>query len=334
MYQTAFVLIVHFLYFSTNKLKNFKDFAFRKFDQLKSRSTSGSSSSGNVVTTEDEETTEENYTKPMDPLQKKSTQKTTPPPRRKLWEKTPKVTNPWTLRFEGNDGPADENNPDEAGRTIPIRPGTKTYSGAVRSSSAPPETTDFTVKEKSQKIENIKRRRQGRESKTLIFSDSITRDIKKRTFNLECTTTDVIFHEFRGKKAKDIIRYTVPHLEDEQPSSVILAAGGNDLPERDISSNDIRKVADCLLEGGRLCREHYGVANVLISSIMPRTNSHFQGNRHRLNAMLKEMCHANQFTFIDNNNIVLRPHGHPDGVHLNGEGSDLLHVNLLNVLNY
>ena len=124
-----------------------------------------------------------------------------------------------------------------------------------------------------------------------------------------------------------------PHLEDEHPSNVVLIAGGNDLPERDLPPEEIKKVANCLLEGGVRCREQYGVEKVYISSIMPRSNSSFQGNRHRLNIMLKEMCRENHITFIDNDNIVLRPHGHHDGVHLNDEGSDTLSANLLNVLN-
>ena len=66
---------------------------------------------------------------------------------------------------------------------------------------------------------------------------------------------------------------------------------------------------------------------------MPRENAEFQGNRHRLNKILGDMCNQNGFTFIDNNNIVLRPHGHLDGVHLNREGSDLLRDNLLKALN-
>ena len=66
---------------------------------------------------------------------------------------------------------------------------------------------------------------------------------------------------------------------------------------------------------------------------MPRSNSKFQGNRHQLNKMLKELCISeNGINFIDNDNIVLRPHGHPDGVHLNERGTDLLYANLLNVL--
>ena len=64
-----------------------------------------------------------------------------------------------------------------------------------------------------------------------------------------------------------------------------------------------------------------------------RENAKFQGNRHRLNKILRGKCMENGFTFIDNRNIVLSTHGHQDGVHLNYEGSNLLRENLLNVLN-
>ena len=72
---------------------------------------------------------------------------------------------------------------------------------------------------------------------------------------------------------------------------------------------------------------------VLISSILPRAYSDFQGNRHRLNNILKERCEKEGFTFIENNSIILRTHGHHDNVHLNEAGSNLLHRNLLFALN-
>ena len=145
--------------------------------------------------------------------------------------------------------------------------------------------------------------------------------------------SDVTIHEFKGKRASDIVKYMLPHLDEEQPSSVVFVAGGNDLPNRDISNEEIKKVASKLVEGGLLCRDVHGVNQVYISSIMPRSNSVFQGNRHRLNNILRDMCKESNFIFIDNSNIVLSKHGHQDGVHLNVEGSELLRENLLNVLN-
>ena len=310
------------------EMRKFKEFTFKKFDQLTGRNSTESSSTNHFS---DDEDFGKIGSKLPEPRQSKQ------PAKRKLWDAN-KVFEPYSLRFEGNGPQTIENSPDETGRTIPLIPGSKTYSGAVSSCSEPSETTketnDVAANNKLMKIASHKLRRQARESKTLIFSSSITRDIKKQTFNSECKKSNVVFHEFRGKRAKDIVRYMTPHLEDENPSNVIIVAGGNDLPDWDIPTEEIKKVATCLIDGGRSCREQYGVANVFISSIMPRSNSQFQGNRHRLNAMLSEMCLENDIIFINNDNIVLRPHGHPDGVHLNEEGSKLLHANLLHVLNH
>ena len=133
--------------------------------------------------------------------------------------------------------------------------------------------------------------------------------------------------------AKDIVRYMEHHLEEENPHTVAFVAGGNDLPNKDLPMKHIRTVADHLIEGGIKCKEQFGVTNVLISSILPRSHSAFQCNRHRLNIVLRELCEKNGFMFIENDDIILRPHGHHDGVHLNGEGSNLLHKNLLFALN-
>ena len=225
--------------------------------------------------------------------------------------------------------------PDESGYTKPLVPGPQTYSEKVRNSTASPESSDYDEGEKARKIAGIKARRKARESKTLIFSSSITRDItrQQRTFNELCKTSDVTFHEFKGKKACDITKYMIPHLEDEQPSSVVFVAGGNDIPNKDIPFDEVKKIANHLIEGGLICRGEHGVDEIYISSIMPRSHSAFQGNRHSLNNMLREMCKQYNFTFIDNGNIILRTHGHQDGVHLNHEGSELLRSNLLDVLN-
>ena len=113
----------------------------------------------------------------------------------------------------------------------------------------------------------------------------------------------------------------------------MLSCGVNDLPTRELPAHKIREVAQHLINGGIKCKEHFGVTDVLISSIMPRSDALFQENRHVLNNILRKQCEENDFMFIENEDIVLSAHGHHDGVHLNDEGSDLLHKNLLFALN-
>ena len=308
------------------ELDKFKRFTFRRLDELSGR---GGSSSLSSSSSGDQESESEG-------AQELQTKRTSPKRRLSKKGKTKQDEPPYVLRYEGNNPTTAALSPDETGRVIPVVPGQQSYSEKVRGSTASPQSrSDFDEEEKAKKIKGIKDRREARESKTLIFSSSITRDItrQQKSFNELCKKSDVRIHEFKGKRASDIVKYMIPHLEDEQPSSVVFVAGGNDLPNRDLSMDEIRKTASCLIEGGLVCRGEHGVNNVYISSVMPRSDSVFQGNRHRLNKMLREMCAEFNFIFIDNNNIVLSTHGHHDGIHLNYDGSNMLRDNLLSVLN-
>ena len=71
-------------------------------------------------------------------------------------------------------------------------------------------------------IKNIKDGRERREKKTMIFSSSIARDINYNEFNKELQAGTAYFHVFKGKKARDISRYMIPHIQDENPSDVAL----------------------------------------------------------------------------------------------------------------
>ena len=214
---------------------------------------------------------------------------------------------------------------------LPVVPGEKSYKEVLITEQN--EKTDSYSDERRKKIEAIKQRRNNKESKTLIFASSITRDIDKYAFNNNYCYGDVRFHEFKGKKGKDIVKYMEHHLEEESPHTVVLVAGGNDLPNRDLPMTEIAKVANHLIEGGVKCKEQFGVTEVLVSSVLPRSHSDFQGNRHRMNNVLRNRCEEEGLKFIENEDIVLRPHGHRDGVHLNEDGSELLHRNLLFALN-
>ena len=237
------------------------------------------------------------------------------------------------LQFVNNTGPILENSPDESGRvrvtSPPLVPGGKLYSHAVDNNVEAGSTPE--ERERIETIERLRERRNKREAKTLIFASSITRDIIKQTFQADCPGV-VKFHEFRGKTAKNILKYMLSHVLEECPRTVVLVAGGNDMPNRDLPASKIKEIVDYMIEGSLDLKNRLGVENVLISSVLPRKHSDFQGNRHRLNKMLKEMCESNGLVFIDNNDIVLREHVSHDGVHLNCAGTNLLRDNLLHAV--
>ena len=237
-----------------------------------------------------------------------------------------------TLRYHSNNPQTKEANPDESGRTIRIIPGNESYSETVSKDNLTEKTTTDDDTERRRLIQNIKDRREKREKKTMVFSSSIARDINFKEFNEELNVGNADFHIFKGKKAKDISRYMIPHIEDENPSDVVFVAGGNDLPSKVVSQRFISEVADCIIRGGLECKNH-GVSNVYISSILPRADSYFQINRMKLNKVLRSECAKHNLVFIENDNIVLKQHVCWDEVHLNKEGSRLLKENILDILN-
>ena len=170
-------------------------------------------------------------------------------------------------------------------------------------------------------------------TKALIFSSSITRGIDPNGFNKKLKNSKARFHKFSGKKVHHIKDYMPTHIVEDRPDSVVIVAGGNDVPIGKFDSVPLTSIADDIMEAGLLCRRN-GVRDIHISSILPRGSFYFQLRRHRLNLMLKEQCGTNGFIFVDNRNIVLSDHIGHDGVHLNKAGSSALCRNLCNSLNF
>ena len=171
-----------------------------------------------------------------------------------------------------------------------------------------------------------------RKAKSLIFSSSIKRGIHTNRFNKKLKNTVAKFHKFNGKKAHHIKDYIQTHIDEEQPDSVVIVAGGNDVPIGKYNSMALSSIVDDIIQAGSLCRRN-GVKNVHISSILPRSAFYFQLRRYELNNLLKERCRVEGFNFIDNKNIVLSDHIGHDGVHLNKAGTYVLCSNLWNCLN-
>ena len=135
-----------------------------------------------------------------------------------------------------------------------------------------------------------------------------------------------------GGKARNIKRYIVSHLEEERPDSVIILAGGNDLPTSRNNPLPVLRIANDIMEIGIACKK-FNVSNIFISSVLPRQLVYLQKRRKELNGILRNLCIVHNFVFIDNENIILREHILKDGVHLNDSGTILLARNFLNNLN-
>ena len=168
--------------------------------------------------------------------------------------------------------------------------------------------------------------------KTIVFSTSMTKGIRLNDFNDSYNEGTSQFYKFHGGKVRHIKKYVPIHLEEERPDSVIILAGGNDLPTSKKNPTPVSEIADHIIDMGLMCTR-YHVSNIFISSVLPRSAAYMQARRNQLNKILRELCKAHGFTFIENENIVLKEHIWKDGVHLNNQGSDLLARNFLFHLN-
>lgn len=127
---------------------------------------------------------------------------------------------------------------------------------------------------------------------------------------------------------RHIKEYVASHMEEEMPDHVVIIGGGNDLS----GNASISEIAAHIIDAGITCRIK-GALKVSISSVLPRRDSHYQGRRHQLNGLLRNLCMVNNFEYIDNSNIIVKQHVAYDEVHLNRDGTKLLQDNLLDCLN-
>ena len=239
--------------------------------------------------------------------------KVSPKPSKKTKRKDDYRQKSNTLRFENNSQQTAELHPNEDGFC---------------------RDEDNVEEEMVQRIEKLRERRNKRNRKTLVIGSSHVKSINRQSFNEQLDAGSANIYSFPGCGVKRVTQYLKTHLEEECPHTVVLVAGGNDIPRRRATPKELKDIAELLIEGGQLCRDSYGVSKIVISSILPRTFGEFQGNKHMLNSMLKDLCLENDFTFVDNSDsIILRDHIGRDGIHLNSTGARMFTRNIVSHLN-
>ena len=141
----------------------------------------------------------------------------------------------------------------------------------------------------------------------------------------------IIFRRFPGHTAEDIAYYASKPLSDTKPDRVIVVAGTNDLGNAIYQSEDVDeyKVVENIMKIGRAAREN-GTTKIYVSSIIVRRGYRYREIIKRVNDLLYMACVAEDFHFIDQNDIKLA-HLSSDGVHLNSNGTFILLFNILSV---
>ena len=90
-------------------------------------------------------------------------------------------------------------------------------------------------------------------------------------------------------------------------------------------------IGDSIIFVGRKSKDA-GINEVIVSSIVHRKRSKFQMEINEVNSVLKDLCVANGFTFIDNANIN-NSDMCDDLIHLKYSGTCKLANNFINVVN-
>ena len=251
-------------------------------------------------------------------------------------------------------------------QTTPIRPGVKTYAGAVISNrfgvlQVEPTNEDIAEHQPEQQspptipsiqenrrpiicetetyIQNMQKQPLSHKPLTVpttpqpeitsIVSDSMTRSIKVQHFNsyLDNQTELAKISKFPAAHANQVRLYTQYTLQMEKPTQLIINAGSNDVSYDTYTGHaDADIIADRILNIARDARKA-GVRTIYISGLMVRRGKQYISIIKQINHKLISQCMIEQFHFIDNSNILLGDLC--DGLHLNPKGNMKFVYNLL-----
>ena len=153
-----------------------------------------------------------------------------------------------------------------------------------------------------------------------------------KQFNRAFKCERVFSKAFPGATANHMLHYITPTLIDDQPDTVVIHVGINNLLKRNrnFEENDLIRLADEIIQIGLLCKES-NVRNILISGLTYTTKVNIKLIR-KVNELLKLNCENNNFYYIDNENIT-KYHLWKDGIHLNNTGTINIANNFLESLN-
>ena len=164
----------------------------------------------------------------------------------------------------------------------------------------------------------------GSGKKIALITDSLCSRIKMKNFNRFINSGRAYRKAFPGGTSDEIAYYCMHTLSTNNPDTVIINAGSNDLQNMEcdaIAENIFRIVDQCQL---------YGVNNVYVSSMIYR-----EGLMHKVtevNNILKGNELSNNYVLIDNSNVTSY-HIWSDKIHPNNEGLTVLANNFINALN-
>ena len=164
--------------------------------------------------------------------------------------------------------------------------------------------------------------------KAYVLGTSMVKGIRRIEFNSYLNKCSTRFRPFVGATLKQMETYVQPIINDDTPDVVILHIGCNDISDKNKSASDI---AQGIINIGIYCKER-NVNDVLISSLICRTQPNLQSKVSEVNKILLNTCKFYGLGYIDNSNIKVDLLVQ-DGLHLNEKGKIYLANNYINHMN-
>ena len=120
-----------------------------------------------------------------------------------------------------------------------------------------------------------------------MIGDNHLSRINKSRFKNDDIEHTVYFKWFSGS-TKQLNYYANPPLGDEQPNTVIVHIGSNDITKFNYNKVDVEDLAQRIIDVGKKCKS-YGVINIAISSILVQKNHEVNEVIRKVNNLLKTL---------------------------------------------
>lgn len=169
--------------------------------------------------------------------------------------------------------------------------------------------------------------------KAYVVGDSHVKRLSKGIINHFVKEKNVFLKYFYGATTKRIKHHILPTLHDDEPESVVIHAGTNDIVDGNCV-NIVRplELSKNIIEIGKLCKD-FGVKHIAISGILPRKDVESQKIIDEVNSSLDSMCQFYNFTFLNPVHNINNKFLAPDGTHLSDIGTRFLGDNIIDYLN-
>ena len=141
-----------------------------------------------------------------------------------------------------------------------------------------------------------------------------------------------MIHKFPAATAEQIEEYTPGNVRRNKADGLLIHSGTNSLGVKDRFGNLVWTDEDIIAQivGTAFRARKDGVRKIFISSLIERRGRFFNEKISNINSILYQICHQNDFIFI--NNCNLNSSHLQDGLHLTDEGLSILNENFLQAL--